>query len=246
MDNQQHMPDRILLVDDEDSLRLTFEMLLKRAGYESVTGVSSFDDAITAVEQNDYDLIISDIVMQGSSGIDLLRKVKEMGKTCPVVMITGYPNIETAAEAVRLGAFDYVPKPVKKDELLKIVALALEKQELQKEKNRFEAEKEQNRYLQETILRSVREIIITVDTHLRIADMNDMARAWTRSFLPELAVGVSLPTLTSQFSRALLNDVEMVLKHQKEVKMHRLECRRSDGSTGVMSVTAAVLEDDKS
>jgi DNA-binding NtrC family response regulator len=184
--------------------------------------------------------------MQGSSGIDLLRRVKEMGKTCPVVMITGYPNIETAAEAVRLGAFDYVPKPVKKDELLKIVSLALEKQELQKEKNRFEAEKEQNRYLQETILRSVREIIITVDTHLRIADMNDMARAWTRSFLPELAVGVSLPTLTSQFSRALLNDVEMVLKHRKEIKMHRLECQKSDGSTGVMSVTAAVLEDDKS
>ena len=247
MDNfQQKMSDKILVVDDENSLRLTFEMLLKRAGYESVTGVSSFEEAIEVVEQNDYDLIISDIVMQGSSGIDLLRKVKEMGKSCPVVMITGYPNIETAAEAVRLGAFDYVPKPVKKDELLKIVALALEKHDLQKEKIRFEAEKEKNRYLQETILRSVREIIITVDTHLRIADMNDMARDWTRSFLPELAVGVSLPTLSSQFCRALLNDVEMVLKHQKELKMHRLECHKSDGSAGVMSITAAPLEDEKS
>ena len=60
MDNQQDSVSKILLVDDEESLRLTFEMLLKRAGYASVTGVSSFEDAIAAVEQNDYDLIISD------------------------------------------------------------------------------------------------------------------------------------------------------------------------------------------
>ncbi len=244
MDTQQEQTDRILIVDDEESLRLTFEMLLKRAGYESVTGVSSFDDAVDAVKREDFDLIISDIVLQGASGIDLLRQVKELGKTCPVVMITGYPNIETAAEAVRLGAFDYVPKPVKKDELLKIVALALEKQELQKEKNRFEAQQEKNRYLQETILRSVREIIITVDTHLHIADMNDMASDWSRSFLPEITIGASLPTLTSKFGRALLEDVEKILKHRKELKLHRIEWEKPDKTFGVMSVTAAPLEDN--
>jgi len=246
MDTQHEQIDRILLVDDEESLRLTFEMLLKRAGYESVTGVSSFDEAINVIEKENFDLIISDIVLQGASGIDLLRQIKEMGKTCPVVMITGYPNIETAAEAVRLGAFDYVPKPVKKDELLKIVALALEKQELQKEKNRFEAQQEKNRYLQETILRSVREIIITVDTHLRIADLNDMARDWARSFLPEIAIGISLPTLTSKLGRSLLIDAEYILKHQKEIKLHRLEWHKPDGSVGIMSVTAAPLKDEKS
>ena len=246
MNTQHEQTDRILLVDDEESLRLTFEMLLKRAGYESVTGVSSFDEAIDVVKQKDFDLIISDIVLQGASGIDLLRQIKEMGHTCPVVMITGYPNIETAAEAVRLGAFDYVPKPVKKDELLKVVALALEKQELQKEKNRFEEHQEKNRYLQETILRSVREIIITVDTHLRIADMNDMARNWARSFLPEIGIGISLPTLSSRLGRALLNDAEEVLKHQKVLKMHRLEWQKPDGSVGIMSVTAAPLKDEKS
>ena len=246
MDTQHEQTDQILIVDDEESLRLTFEMLLKRAGYVSVTGVSSFDEAIAAVEQEDFDLVISDIVLQGASGIDLLRQIKEMGKTCPVVMITGYPNIETAAEAVRLGAFDYVPKPVKKDELLKIVALALEKQELQKEKNRFEEQQEKNRYLQETILRSVREIIITVDTHLRIADMNDMASDWARSFLPEIAIGVSLPSLTSKFGRALLEDAEKVLKYRHELKLHRIEWQRPDNSFGVLSVTAAPLEDNKS
>lgn len=246
MDTPNEQTDRILIVDDEESLRLTFEMLLKRAGYESVSGVSSYDEAIAAIAQENFDLIISDIVLQGASGIDLLRQVKDLGKTCPVVMITGYPNIETAAEAVRLGAFDYVPKPVKKDELLKIVALALEKQELQKEKSRFEAEQEKNRYLQETILRSVREIIITLDTHLRIADMNDMALDWARSFLPEIAIGVSLPTLSSKLSQALLADAEKILKHRKELTIHRLEWQKPDNSLGVMSVTAAPLEDSKS
>jgi DNA-binding NtrC family response regulator len=246
MDTRHEQTDRILIVDDEESLRLTFEMLLKRAGYESVTGVSSFKEALAAVEQEDFDLIISDIVLQGASGIDLLRQVKEIGKICPVVMITGYPNIETAAEAVRLGAFDYVPKPVKKDELLKIVALALEKQEIQKEKNRFEAQQEKNRYLQETILRSVREIIITVDTHLRIADMNDMAKDWARSFLPEITIGAPLPTLISKFGRALLEDAEKVLKHRKGTKMHRIEWQKQDNSFAVMSVTAAPLEDNTS
>ena len=241
----EEQSDRILLVDDEESLRLTFEMLLKRAGYEHITGVSSFAEAVAAVEGENFDLIISDIVLQGASGIDLLRHIKELGKNCPVVMITGYPNIETAAEAVRLGAFDYVPKPVKKDELLKIVTLALEKQELQKEKNRFEAQQEKNRYMQETILRSVREIIITIDTHLRIADMNDMASDWSRAYLPELAIGVSLPTLTSKLGRELLNDAESVLKNRKESRLHRLEWQKPDGSFGVLSVTAVPLADEK-
>ncbi len=246
MDIEHEQAERILIVDDEDSLRLTFEMLLKRAGYSNVTGVSGYDEAVTAIEQNNFDLIISDIVLPGTSGIDLLRHVKETGKTCPVVMITGYPNIESAAEAVRLGAFDYVPKPVKKNELLKIVALALEKYELQKEKVRFEAQQEKNRQMQETILRSVREIIITVDTHLRIADMNDMAKDWARTFLPDITIGVPLPTLTSRFGRALLEDAEEVLKHRKELRLHRIEWQKPDKSTGVMSVTAVPLEDNRS
>ncbi len=246
MDIEHEQAEWILIVDDEDSLRLTFEMLLKRAGYSNVTGVSGYDEAVTAIEQNNFDLIISDIVLPGTSGIDLLRHVKETGKTCPVVMITGYPNIESAAEAVRLGAFDYVPKPVKKNELLKIVALALEKYELQKEKVRFEAQQEKNRQMQETILRSVREIIITVDTHLRIADMNDMAKDWARTFLPDITIGVPLPTLTSRFGRALLEDAEEVLKHRKELRLHRIEWQKPDKSTGVMSVTAVPLEDNRS
>jgi two-component system response regulator HydG len=234
----------ILLIDDEENLRLTFELFLKRAGYHPVMGVSNFDDAIAAVKQNDFDLIISDSVLKGASGIDLLRQIKEMGKKCPVVMITGYPNIDTAAEAVRLGAFDYLPKPVKKDALLKVVALALEKRDLQEEKRRFEAEKEKSRYYQETILRSVREIIITVDPELRIFDMNDMARDWSKSFMPEMTVGIPLLELAGSLGKALHMDAEKVQQSRQEIKEHRVEWQRGD-KRGVLSITAAPLEDDK-
>lgn len=236
---------RILVVDDENSLRLTFEMFLKREGYGHVLGVSSFDEAIAVIEKNDFDIIISDIVLQGASGIDLLRRIKEMGKKCPVVMITGYPNIETAAEAVRLGAFDYVPKPVKKDALLKVVALALEKHNLQKEKNRFEAEKERSRYYQETILRSVREIIITVDQELRIFDMNDMAKEWTKSYMAGIKSGVPLSSIPSPVAKAFCIDAEQVQQMRRVIKEHRVEWTRPDNSQGVLSVTAAPLEDEK-
>lgn len=236
-------PGKILVIDDEDSLRLTFEMFLKRAGYDPVIGVSSFDKAITMIEQQDFDLIISDIVLEGASGIDLLRRVKEMGKKCPMVMITGYPNIETAAEAVRLGAFDYIPKPVKKDALLKVVALALEQQTLQKERERFEAEKEKNRYYQETILRSVREIIITVDPKLQIVNMNDMAHEWTKSNDPEICIGASLAELSGPVGKLTYDDADRVSKTRAEIKEHRFQWKRSDNNQGVLSVTAAPLTD---
>ncbi|MBW2328137.1 MAG: response regulator, partial [Deltaproteobacteria bacterium] len=90
----------ILVVDDEESLRLTFQLFLQRQGYDQVVTASSFEEALTAVSEHTFDLIISDIVLEGTSGIDLLRRIREMGVECPVVMVTGYPNVETASEAV--------------------------------------------------------------------------------------------------------------------------------------------------
>ncbi|MEW6221109.1 MAG: sigma 54-interacting transcriptional regulator [Thermodesulfobacteriota bacterium] len=234
---------RILVIDDEENLRLTFERFLELAGYGEVTGVGTFEAALAAVRQQEFDLIISDIVLEGASGIDFLRQVREDGRRCPVVMITGYPNIETATEAVRLGAFDYLPKPVKKDALLRVAGRALEQWALQKEKERFEEEKERSRYFQETILRSVRELIITLDPDLKVVDMNDMARDWCKAFLPELGAGISLATLAQPVAQALMRDALRVLKDREEVGEHRLEWLRMDGSRGILSVTAARLQD---
>lgn len=236
---------RILVVDDEENLRLTFETFLNRAGYGPVLGVSTFEEAISAIEKYEFHLIISDIVLEGASGINLLRRVRELGKECPVVMITGYPNIETAAEAVRLGAFDYLSKPVKKEALLRVASSALEHQALRKERERFEEEKEKERSYQETILRSVREIIISIDPQLRIVDMNDMAREWVKAVLPEFVVGTPLTSLASEVSKAFLKDTVEVLKSKMSVKEHRVEWPRADGCQGVLSMTAAPLENSQ-
>ena len=125
MDHKKANGNPILIVEDEVSLRLTFELFLKRAGYKNVIGVSTAAEAIGVIDQQHLDLIISDIVLEGASGMDILRHAKESGKECPVVMVTGYPTLETASEAAKLGAFDYIPKPVKKDALLQVVGKAL-------------------------------------------------------------------------------------------------------------------------
>lgn len=244
MDDQTNKAGRILVIDDEESLRLTFEMFLKRAGYGAVIGVSTFEAAIAAIQREDFDLIISDIVLEGTSGIDILRHVREHGKKTPVVLVTGYPNIDTAVEAVRLGAFDYVPKPVKKNALLEVVGKAMAQRKLQQEKERFLIEKEKHRYTQETILRSVREIIITVDPGFKIIDLNDMALEWTKSFLPAIKVGVLLTDLTGPVGDALSKFSEVVRKTRQEVSEQRIEWQRSDGGEGVLSMTAAALKDE--
>ena len=124
----------ILIVDDEESLRLTFEMFLRREGYEQVKVASTLAQAKELLNTYAFDLIISDIVLEGDKGTDLLRHIRETGINCPVVMITGFPNLDSASEAVRYGAFDYLPKPVNKEKLLKTVAQALKYRELEREK----------------------------------------------------------------------------------------------------------------
>ena len=231
---------KILVVDDEESLRLTFKMFLQKEGYE-VAIASTFEEAMAFIDNDSFDLIISDIVMEGESGIDLLRHVKEKKLKCPVVMITGYPNINTATEAVRLGAFDYLSKPVKKEGLLRTARLALNQYTLEQDKQNLLREKERYRKYLETIFRSVRDTIITVSLDLRVVEMNDRANEWAARYLPDLAVGKSLEVVAPAFS-AVLDDVKKVLETREEVHEHRIELDMKDGGLIVLRVCATPLE----
>jgi two-component system response regulator HydG len=168
----------ILIVDDEASIRLTFEMFLAREGYGPITTASTLTEALVAIQENDFDLIISDIVLEGERGTDLLFKIREEGIKCPVVMVTGFPNLDTAAEAVRYGAFDYISKPVNKEALLKFVRQALKHWKLENEKIKLLQENEKfKRYLQ-TIFSSVRDAIITINNEMEIVQINETAKQW--------------------------------------------------------------------
>ncbi|MDA8165206.1 MAG: response regulator, partial [Desulfobacteraceae bacterium] len=162
------MPPTVLIIDDEESLRYTFESFLTDEGYQVLTA-ATFEEAIGHLEGGAIDVIFADILLNNRSGIDVLREVRERGLTSPVVMVTGSPNIETATEAVRLGAFDYLAKPVRQDDLLHLTRLALQQKNLVDEKERYRSHLE-------AILRSVRDGIVTVDEGMRLTGFNEAAR----------------------------------------------------------------------
>lgn len=126
MDETIKKKSHILLLDDDESLRLSLKMFLLKDGYEEISDVATYDEALEIIDARDIDLIISDIILQGASGMDLLRHVKKRGLKIPVIMITGYPSNETIAESEQLGAFEYMKKPVKKDDFLRVTLEALQ------------------------------------------------------------------------------------------------------------------------
>ncbi len=235
---------RVLVVDDEESLRLTFQMFLSREGYGPVETASTYEEALELIETQDFDLIVSDIVMDGASGIDLLRTVKEQGLDCPMVMVTGYPNINTATEAVRLGAFDYLAKPVKKEDLLRTARMAFQQYSLENINKELAREKEQYRKYLEAVFASVRDLIITINPACEIMQLNSTALQWLLLQDQDELIGKPLSEI-GQIGSLFLGDVKIVLETGTEVAEHRIEHTRDDGQTGVFRVSAVPLKDDQ-
>lgn len=123
---------RILVVDDEKSMREVLEIFLKNEGY-TVSVAEDGKTAIEAIKNDIFDLVITDMKMPRISGFDLLKSVKEISPDTVVVIITAFGTTESAVEAMKLGAFDYIQKPFKMDDIRLVVKNALERQELQKE-----------------------------------------------------------------------------------------------------------------
>lgn len=233
----------ILIVDDEASIRLTFEMFLAREGYGPIVTASTLDEALDAIQKHNFDLIISDIVLEGERGTDLLCKIREAGIECPVVMVTGFPNLDTAAEAVRYGAFDYISKPVNKETLLKFVRQALKHWKLENEKKTLLLENEKFKRYLEAIFSSVRDAIITIDNKMNIVQLNDTAKQWLLFSDSEHVKHPLLETYKSEMGKACFQDAKQVLSNHKEVREHQVECRKADGNIRIISLNAAPLED---
>lgn len=123
---------KILMVDDERSIREFFDIMLNKEGYE-VTCCSGGQEALSKLESNIYDLVITDIAMPDINGIDILKKTKELHPETSVIMITAYASTESAVEAMKVGAYDYILKPFKLDEIKMIIKKALEQSYLTKE-----------------------------------------------------------------------------------------------------------------
>ena len=122
----------ILLVEDDTSLRRIMQLRLEGGPY-AVTCVSSAEEALLALERQPFQLVVSDLMMPGLSGLDLLRRVKADHPETPVILLTAYGSVESAVEAMKCGALDYLTKPVEQTDLLMTVARALETQQLREE-----------------------------------------------------------------------------------------------------------------
>ena len=127
---------RILVVDDEPSLREMLGIFLKREGFD-VSVVASGEAALAALRKEDYGVVVSDIKMPDMTGIDLFKNVRAEGLSAPFILLTAYASAETAIQALKMGAFDYVLKTDNfMDELKHIVHRALEEKRL-REENRY-------------------------------------------------------------------------------------------------------------
>jgi len=125
-------PGKILIIDDEKIALKNLEHIMKKEGYE-VTATQSGANALKMLEREEFDLVLTDLRMEKVDGIQILQKTKERYPDSEVVMITGYATIETAIEAMKLGAYYYLAKPYKLEEVRKVVSGALEKVQLRKE-----------------------------------------------------------------------------------------------------------------
>ena len=130
---------RVMIVDDEEVLRDVLEVVLRREGFDVVLAASG-EEALSLLDGDEIDLVILDVMLPGISGIDTLRAIRISNPMLPVVVITAFSSIDGAIEAMKFGAFHYIPKPFKNEEVVLTVNKALEQRRLSWENERLKAE----------------------------------------------------------------------------------------------------------
>jgi len=231
----------ILIVEDEEVLRLTFSRFLQDAGHDVVTA-ANYDDALRALDEVRFEVVISDIILGGRTGIELLQTIESDGHSCQVIMITGDPSVETAAQAVRLGAFDYLPKPVKERDLLRVTRLALDRARIARERDRYAAEATQARQELEALFNSITDGIVMVDAALCVSHVNDAAQrilGGSGSAPKGRHLLHVLPKQLDAASKALQETMAV----GKAVAPFKIDYTESGGGRRVLEITATPLLD---
>lgn len=237
------MKSKILVIDDEESIRFTFKTFLSEEGYKVLTA-EDYEGALDAISSTDLDFIITDIILGPHSGIDILRKVKDRDMHCPVLIITGEPNMDSATEAVRLGAFDYIYKPVRKETLLRVTSHALRHKGILDGKKLLEAENERYRLNLEAIFKSLNDGIVTVDREMRVIEANEATKNIC-GFSSKEIVGKGFDKLLSQCNKLCLKVLKETLKTKKTIREFRVECGHQVRSGQIVLLTSSPLMDRK-
>ncbi len=224
---------KILIIDDEPIITSMLERFLSQEGYDVATA-NDIKEANTRMSHKDFDLLISDIILGSNTGIDLLREIKAKKLSCPVIFITGNPNVETASEAVRLGAYDYLSKPVEFEILLRTVKKALQHKALIDENTKYRSNLE-------AIFKSIDEAIITVDKDLVILEFNKAAEKICG--FPGNAKGQKYESFLDGCCGISLEALKETINTRLPAERGRFECNKSGQPKRVLSVTTYPLFD---
>jgi len=138
----ENRPDttHVLVVDDEKDIRDGSERILSRIGFQ-VTTVSSGNEALEILTNEKVSIVFLDLKMPGMNGMEVLERIREMDEAILVIIITGYATVETAIEAMKQGAYDFIPKPFEPDQMRIVVNRAWEKIRLTRETEKLEQER---------------------------------------------------------------------------------------------------------
>jgi len=159
---------RVLVVDDEENLRLVLRTLLKRQGYEVETADSG-EEALALVDTFGPDVILTDVRMPKMGGLDLLATLKAKGNEATVIVMSAYGNVDLALEAIKAGAYDYVQKPFKHEEIVLTLRKAEERESLRRENRALREEMRKEHQFEQILAKSqaMQEIFRTIS---KIAD----------------------------------------------------------------------------
>ncbi|HEY5997704.1 MAG TPA: sigma-54-dependent Fis family transcriptional regulator [bacterium] len=218
------MKPRILVVDDEAGLREVFAALLDVEGYDAVPCAGDAD-VTAALATGPVDMAFVDITLAGESGIDVLTHLRERLPLCPVIMITGAPTIDTATEALRRGAFDYIVKPVRQDTLVHACRLGLEHKALLEEREAYRANLE-------AIFKGMRDLVVMVDDRMRVVEAN---RSGLCGFRGENMVGRQFEEVARDASPRCVWILRETLRTGRPMDLDHVE---SGGHGGVAQVIA--------
>ena len=235
MINKENIKSKILIIDDEVSIRLTFKNFLLEEGYE-VTVSSDYQTAIKMIKSTCFDLIFADIILNGKTGIDVLREIRERNSNCQVVMITGAPDIETASEAVRLGAFDYVAKPVVQDTLIRVAKSALQQKKITDENDKYRSNIE-------AIFKSVQDAIITVDRDLNMIEINEAAKVICS--LTRDSIGKKMNYSLKYCNGKCVNALEETIRKKQSIEIYHNECNHEHRPQQVVNLITHPLIDSQ-
>lgn len=220
------MSARVLIVDDERAITSLISAILAPEGYE-LRQVQNRETAEQVFRQQECDVIFCDIRLNDQlGGLDLLRSATAHNPTVKVIMMTGYPDVASATEAIRCGAFDYICKPFDSQQIISITRHAVENRRLQLERHQFRANLE-------AINRSISDAIVMVDQQLILQHINDAAAGC--GYTAE-QIGKSLDQLKSGCNGSCRLLLAETLKTGQRKELKRIECLRNGSHTRIVSI----------